>query len=97
MKLHKRLVEILGSDRVYYQPSSTHRLKYPCIIYNRERITPIYADNTKYRLTNRFSVTFIDDKPDSDVIEKILGIEYSSFDRPYVSDNLYHYVFSISI
>ena len=37
----------------------------------------------------------IDKKPDNEVIDKILHLPYSSFDRHYKADNLNHDVFTL--
>ena len=45
LKLHERLVEILGTDHVYFQPPENFKLEYPAIVYSRKQISNRFADN----------------------------------------------------
>lgn len=94
--LHAKLVELLGSDNVYYQPPESIRLQYPCIVYDLSGGDSKYADNIWYMLGRRFTVTHIHRDPDVDIMDS-MGSEfiYSRFDRRFVSDNLYHDVYTL--
>ena len=48
LDLHEKLVEILGSRNVYFQPPATVKMQYPCIIYKRNVMDAAYANNSKY-------------------------------------------------
>ena len=65
-------------------------MEYPAIRYSKSDISSDHADNLKYRNFNVYDVVIIDKKPDNPVINKLLQLEYSSFDRHYVADNLNH-------
>ena len=95
LELHKILIDLLGSSNVYYQPPEGLKMEYPCIRYNRSYINTGRADNFSYRNMNQYTIYVIDKKPDNPVIEKILGLERTSFDRHYVADNLNHDVLTI--
>jgi hypothetical protein len=96
LELHSQLVSILGNNNVYFQPPSNIRLKYPCIIYTLSDIAINKADNLIFKKDRRYDVKLIIDDPDNDIVDKILeGFQYCDFDRLFVSDNLYHYVFTI--
>lgn len=56
-----------GSENVYYQPPANLRMKYPCICYERTKIRNRDADNGVYRQTIHYTVTVIDQKPDSEM------------------------------
>lgn len=84
-----------GSENVYYQPPANLRLKYPCICYKREKIRSPKADDRVYIQTFHYSVTVIDTKPDSEMIAAMSMLERAAYDRNFVSDNLYHDVFSV--
>lgn len=94
-ELHDILCEILGSRNCYFSPPSSIQLKYPCIIYSLSNILQVHADNRSYQNTKRYTVTVVDSNPDSDIPEKLLDIQYCSWDRNYTTDGLYHYVFTI--
>lgn len=97
LKLHNQLVEILGSKNVYYQPPESLKLKYPCIIYEKDAINQIYADDQAYLTHCRYSITHISQKPDSEVVDKLIKLHMCSFERTYRSDNLYHDLFNLYV
>lgn len=95
LELHEKLVELLGSRQVYYQPPETIKMKYPAIAYDLYRINQRFADNTNYRLMPAYSITIIDKSTDLDWINKMLETfsKYCSLERTYTADNLVHYSF----
>lgn len=93
--LHQILVSMLGSNNVYFQPPESVKIKYPCIIYSLSDDIVSHADNVKYLQKKRYSITVIDKNPDSLIPDKINTIQYCSFDRFYISDNLNHFVFNL--
>lgn len=95
LELHEVLVELLGNDHVYYQPPSTLRMEYPCIRYELAGIARDFANNKGYIRNNRYSVTLIDEDPDSKIRERMLGLPYCSFERFYAADGLNHFVFNL--
>lgn len=95
LELHKKLVELLGSNNVYYRPPENLKMQYPCIRYKKENILINHADNYPYRKTDRYQITVIDKKPDNEVIDKILELPMSGFDTHYESDNLNHDVITL--
>lgn len=96
LELQALLQDIIGiENKVYFQPPENVRLTYPCIIYKLANIDTIKADNIKYLKHKAYEVTLIHSDPDNDIYETIENLPYSVFDRPFVLDNLYHYVFII--
>jgi len=95
LALHEKLVEILGSDKVYYQPLPSLKLSYPCIVYERNPGEPMYADNFKYIKMNRFQVTLIARHPEDLTRTKIEDLPFSRHESRLVSDNLYHDIFDV--
>lgn len=86
---------ILGSRYVYFQPPESVKLKYPCIVYERSDIRTVKADNLKYTVQKRYTVTYISEDPDSDVPDKLIQLPYCSFDRHFKSGNMNHDVFDL--
>ena len=86
---------LLGTRDVYFQPPVNVVLKYPCIVFKRDKVDSKFANNKAYALKVRYSVTIIDKNPDSPFVEKLLMLPFSSFDRHFTSDNLNHDVFNI--
>ena len=95
--LHNKLCELLAAfgRNVYYQPPSSYRIAYPCIVYSLLNIETKFADNIPYAHQKQYSLTVIDNDPDSTIVDKVADLPGCSFDRPYMADNLYHWVFTI--
>lgn len=54
------------------------------------------ADNGLYNLHNRYSVIFITKDADSEIPDRLMeAFPNVSFDRSYISENLYHDVFTV--
>ena len=97
LDLHNELVELLGSNHVYFQPPESIRMVYPCIVYERSGIDSEHADDSRYVNTMRYDVRFITKEPDTNdfIIKMLNAFKYCSYDRHYVSDNLNHEAFTI--
>lgn len=97
LQLQKKMKEELPSLKaVYFQPPKEMHMQYPCIRYSWDGQFVKTADDQMYIRRRRYSVTIIDANPDSDIpqeFEKVFPL--ASFDRPYVADNLHHWVYSI--
>ena len=96
LELHQILINILGSNNVYFQPPESIKLKYPCIIYERSSIDRKYADNIAYLSKVKYSMKLISREPNNQLVEELLKLPYCSYDRYYVADNLSHDAFTIS-
>lgn len=95
IELGEKLVQILGSEFVYFQPPTGINMCYPCIIYSLENINNTFANNNVYRQTKTYRITVIDEDPDSEIPDKISKLPTCLYDRHYVADNLNHDVFLI--
>lgn len=95
LELQRLLERLLGSRAVYFQPPNNIQLVYPCIIYERDNVDVDYADNLRYRDSNRYSVTVIDQNPDSEISLKIAALPFCSYSRSFPADNLNHDVYSL--
>lgn len=95
LELQALFEELLGSRNVYFQPPESRKMGYPCILYERSGARTDSADNLGYRRLNRYTVTVIDEDPDSAIPEKVSGLRYCAFDRRYKADRLNHDVFTL--
>lgn len=95
LELHQLLVNLMSPNKVYFQPPSSITLTYPCIIYELDDISIYYADSKKYAKSKAYSITLIDQNPDSEIVDKILDLDYCRFNDHFVSDNLNHYLFTL--
>ena len=80
---------------VYFQPPEKTKMAYPCIIYKRYKHMSRHANNVPYTNFSRYQVTSVSTDPDSPLIDELLKLPKSSYDRQYVGDGLYHDVFEI--
>lgn len=95
LELQSKLEAMLGSRNVYYQPPASIQMKYPAIRYSKAKIDSTKANNKNYISKNRYEIIVISATPDHPVIESILELPYSSYDRWYAADNLNHDVITL--
>lgn len=95
LELHTTLVEVLGTENVYFQPPQNIMLKYPCIVYNRSGRDAKFADNGPYSTKTRYTVTVIDPDPDSHIPDKVGALPLCRFDRFFTAENLNHDIFNV--
>ena len=95
LELHEKLVNILGSRYVYFQPPELIKMKYPAIVYERSDIPNKFANNDVYLQAIRYKVTVIDSDPDSEIVERMSKFKTARFEKHYVADGLNHDTFTI--
>lgn len=102
LQLHDILVGIMKdvdpsyeSGHVYFQPPSTIKMNYPCIVYERNTADTQFADNSPYIYHVRYQIMVIDRNPDSPIPDKIAALPMCTADRHYVSDNLNHDIYNL--
>lgn len=95
LELQTRLEELLGSPNVYYQPPASIHMEYPAIVYSRQNIDNVYANDGVYVQTDVYEVVVIDKNPDSEFVKKLARLSYARYDRHYTADNLNHDVFTL--
>ena len=95
LQLHEVLCTVLGSRYVYYQQPPSVKMNYPAIVYRRIRIDNQHANDGVYSSMNQYEITVIDADPDSTIPDRVNSLQSARFVRPYVADNLNHWVFEI--
>lgn len=95
LELHELLCEVLGSRHVYFQPPSSIKMVYPAIVYSRNDINNKFADDSVYNQSWHYTITVIDEDPDSEIVERVSKLPQCGFDRHFTSDNLNHDTFTI--
>ena len=95
LELQSTFEELLESRNVYYQPPESIKMSYTAIKYSRSDVDVRHADDTTYSKMTKYELIVIAKKPDAPVIEKLLELPYCSYDRHYVSDNMYHDVLTL--
>lgn len=95
-ELNDKLIEILGSGHVYFEPPESVKLVYPCIVYERSAGDTDFANNMPYRFQVRYSVTIISRDVETSVLAKLaMSLPSIIYDRHFVTDGLHHDVFSV--
>lgn len=92
-QLHELLKTI--TPNVYFQPPSSDKIEYPCIVYNFSDEDVLHADNNPYKFDVRYQVTLIHRDPDNDVRGKISKLPKCRFDRFFTKGNLNHYTYDL--
>ena len=82
-------------DNVYFQPPTGTKILYPCIVYELENADVRYADNAPYVLYDKYFIKYITRDPDDPVRNQLLYYPRCAPEKMYMSDNLYHYPYSI--
>lgn len=98
--VQKKLESIKCVKHVYYQPPSSERLEYPCIIYELSNYESFNANNKSYLYWPRYTVTAISSDPESmipEIIRKFSDGFYTTFSRFFTVDNLNHWVFDMVV
>lgn len=95
LELHDKLVEILGSNNVYYQPPESLKLQYPCIIYSLTGMKNTFADDDVYLRKRQYEIVVVSFDPDNEIVEELSRFPYTSYTRHYNSNNLNHDVFRV--
>ena len=95
LDLQSKLLEL--APKAWYQKPPSNRMTYPCFVYKAIEPDVIYADNRIYRTLPRYEILYISQE-ENDAIWDIMANAFDavSIGRKYVSDNLYHYPFTIS-
>lgn len=95
LELHEFLCRTLGDRNCYYSPPANLSIVYPCIVYNLSDAQLIHADNIPYLTNLQWTITVIDEDPDSEIANKFFTVPKCRFDRKFASDDLNHFVFSL--
>lgn len=101
MPLHDILCEVIGGpfpdnkSHVYFNPPNGKQLRYPCITYSYTNNLDDFADNIHYRSSKRYTVTIIDEDPDSKIPERLIKLPYCISDRNFDTEGLSHFVYTL--
>jgi hypothetical protein len=77
------------------RPLGNH-MKYPCFVYKSLAPKQVRADNRIYLTTNGYEVLYISETENEAIIEEMTSsFGHCSAGAPYVSDDLFHYPFTI--
>ena len=95
LELQLILEHLMRSRNVYFQPPEDFRMKYPCIVYDLAKIDPKHASNRVHHRNRRWTLTLIDPDSESIYLDVLADLPMCEHDRRYISDHLYHDVFTL--
>lgn len=98
MRARADLSKILHTlcDNVYFNSPTNTTMSYPCIRYSLDADNVRMADNKRYVTYGKYTITHIYKTYSNRLYDKIMdAFDFISFDRSYVSDGLYHDVFTL--
>src|SRR5699024_1282764 len=95
-ELHEKLVELLGSRNVYFQPTTNVRMQYHCIVYKWDGRDRRHADNDGNHDRKSYQVTVIDREPDCQISDLVEALSYCSMTTTMVVENLNYYFFNLA-
>lgn len=82
-------------DTVYFQPPSSIRINYPCIVYNRSTDYLNRANDGIYMKEKLYRVTVMDKNPDSDIADRLQELPWAVIISRDVIDNIYQTTLNI--
>lgn len=88
--------EVLGYQHTYFEPPEKIRLSYDAVVYNRTGYSVKRADDKGYSIHDQYQVMVISRDAETALPRAIMDhFSYCSPGRPTVTDNLYHFPFTI--
>lgn len=97
LSLDELLRQTLGPNvHYYFQPPVNTEIKYPALIYKLDGLRDHHSDNRVYKRRHGYYLLLILDEPDNNLVDLLDELQYCHMAGPsYISDNLYHYPFTI--
>jgi hypothetical protein len=83
------------TENVFFQPPNKLKMQYPAIVYERDDVETLFADNVPYHSHTRYSVTVIDPDPDGELRTMVAGLPMSAYDRGFQAEDLNHDVYNV--
>lgn len=94
LALQAKLKEL--APAAWYQKPPANKMSYPCFVYKSIEPKVVYANNRGYINIPGYEVLYITQSENDEIMGRMLEeFCYCSVGRKYVSDNLYHYPFTI--
>lgn len=80
-----------GNAHLYFQPPEGFKLKYPCIVYQKDTGDHKFADNKVYSFMQAYQLTFMSKDPDNVVVDTLLDeFKYARYGRNFKVENINH-------
>jgi hypothetical protein len=100
--LHSLLETTFPGLDLYYRPPGNLKLNRPCVVYEPKAIEPSFSNNSTYVVGIRFQITVLSNLPGYTNIRNIFALSNTagiviSGNRSYVSSNIVHDIFIVSV
>ena len=97
MIVHTELSKIF--EHVYYQPPTTLVLKYPCVIYDRSDIQPVYSDNRIYAKYEKYDINILYKSVlDESLVDIVIeSMDYVKFKNTTIKESVYNTALEITL
>lgn len=82
-------------SHVYFQPPTGTDMRFPCIVYSRQKIEQKKADNIKYKTDVIYKVIVIDRDPDSEIVNAVSQLPHTNHTGFYTKNNFNYDVFTM--
>ena len=70
LELQSKLVDLLGSKNVYFQPSTNIKLSYPCIVYELKNFDDRFANDARYNTNRVYQINHVYQRYQNNLQEK---------------------------
>ena len=96
-ELREIQTQCLGYHHTYFEPTESTKLKYDCVTYKLSSMNANRANNKTYVNRPVYDVTVISRDPETSTPWLVQEhFEHCRPGRPFVTDNLYHFPFTIT-
>lgn len=80
---------------VYFQPPENTQIQYPCIIYKLSNMPTKWSNNLPYHWDRCYEMTYITRDAQDSMVERLIALRQTRFNRYFSGDNLHHFVYTI--
>lgn len=96
LELQARLESIFSGMEVYFQPPKNTSLDVPSVEYKWEGPDVKRADNKRYIISDRYTITYMHRDPDDPLVRSFPDeFDNCAHDRSFISDNVYHDTYTL--
>lgn len=95
-KLRELQIQANGYQHTYFEPPESVRMQYDAVVYEKTAMNVRRANNRSYSVRDGYKVTVISRDSETPLPRMIQEhFERCAPERPFVTDNLYHFPFTI--
>lgn len=96
-KLHTFLAFEFPDLNIYYNPTESTLIQYPCIVYTMIRLDASHADSRVYNVGTIFQVSLMHTESEFEGLKKMFNIPYATQVNTFKSKDITNNVFNIRV